>query len=262
MVTVTSGSGDRVTHRVVAARDGELVLRGDANAAVDPRPYRQQSVDRVVADLPGVGYVVGTVTGPLGLTALTVLVGLLVLLLLRPELMEPPAPGRHRRPVRRRDRRAVVSGGVLVVLVGGSVLGPGQVGPTWAAPWTDAVPVTGASYTAHTVTKPSVISCIVTGTALETKTARIVFAAVSLPHALAYSATIVQTGQALAVVDLGVTRAVDFNSSLLSTVLNQPYDIRLVARLPAPNGAWQSVATTQRVTVTLLGLGVSCGAVA
>ncbi len=117
----------------------------------------------------------------------------------------------------------------------------------------------GVTHTAYVVPKPAIVSCTVSGGALSQKTATIVWTEVSLPHALDYTATIVQTGQTMSVTDNGTTRQVAFSAGLLSTVLNATYDIRLQAKLPAPNGSWVSVVANQPVTIGLLGLSMSCG---
>jgi signal peptidase len=72
-----------ITHRVVDAgvRPGgvELVLRGDANASVDPQPYRVQRVGLVLAGIPFGGSALATLQSPVGLGVATVGVALLVL---------------------------------------------------------------------------------------------------------------------------------------------------------------------------------------
>ena len=137
VVSVTTPQGSRVTHRVVSRTGEELVLKGDANAVADATPYRARTVDRVVAHVPMVGYVVGWLTGPLGLALLGALGLGLLALVVRPQ---------------------VLAGVAVLALVTVSVVGPGQVSPGWAAPWTDPVTVSGSSYTAGVVGAP-VVSC-------------------------------------------------------------------------------------------------------
>ncbi len=157
----TSASGSRVTHRVVSRRGDELVLKGDANAVPDAAPYRAATADRVVAHVPLLGYAVGWLAGPIGLGLLGVLGLGLLALVVRPELLAAAASVPE--PVRaahRGRRRSLLSGAGVVALVTVSVVGPGQVRPGWAAPWTDPVPVSGSSYTAGVVGAP-VVSCTV-----------------------------------------------------------------------------------------------------
>ena len=130
--------------------------------------------------------------------------------------------------------------------------------PAVAAPWTDPVAVTGTTLTAYTVPKPVITSCVVTG-GLGQKTATITFSEVSTPFALDYTSTLAETGQSITVVDDGATRHVAFSAAILSTVLNQTYNVRIQAKLPSPNGAWVSVNANQPVTVGLLGLSMNCG---
>jgi signal peptidase len=83
VVTVTRDGAVPITHRVVSAdpRPGgvELVLRGDANATVDPQPYRVQRVGLVVAGIPFGGSVLAAVQSPVGFAVATIGVALLVL---------------------------------------------------------------------------------------------------------------------------------------------------------------------------------------
>lgn len=159
VVSVTSPTGRRVTHRVVDRAGDQLVLKGDANAVVDPAPYRTASVDRMVAHVPLAGYAVGAVTSRGGVLVLGTLALLLVALVVRPQLLGDPgsrSPGRRRaaKPVARRARTATLA---TVALAGLLVLGPGQVRPGWSAPWTDTAVAT-ASYTSTTIA-PATLTC-------------------------------------------------------------------------------------------------------
>jgi signal peptidase I len=59
VVSVPTGDGERVTHRIVGiAHDGpvtQLELRGDANAVSDPHTYRVTTADVVIAQVPWLG---------------------------------------------------------------------------------------------------------------------------------------------------------------------------------------------------------------
>lgn len=77
VVTVDRPGQLPITHRVVSVgpvsgddRARELVLRGDANTADDPVPYRVESARRVIASMPGAAAVISwwqqpVVFGPL-----------------------------------------------------------------------------------------------------------------------------------------------------------------------------------------------------
>ncbi len=155
VVTVTAPGGARVTHRVVGTDGRILRLQGDANAAPDPQPYRPSTVDRLVAHVPLVGYVVGWATSGVGLLALTLLGAALLLLVLRPQLLAPEAMAPKSR--HRRARARVGPTAALVVTVTGLVLlGPAQVRPGWSA-WGDEATIS-AGYAAVTVAAPT-LSC-------------------------------------------------------------------------------------------------------
>jgi signal peptidase len=84
VVTVTRDGTIPITHRVVSVdpRGGDwadLVLRGDANTADDPDPYRVQRVGLVVAGVPFGGSALVGLQSPLGLGIATVVVALLML---------------------------------------------------------------------------------------------------------------------------------------------------------------------------------------
>jgi signal peptidase len=83
VVTVTRDGSVPITHRVVSAdlRPGgvELVLRGDANATVDPQPYRVQRVGLVLAGIPFGGSALAAAQSPVGFAVATIAVALLVL---------------------------------------------------------------------------------------------------------------------------------------------------------------------------------------
>jgi hypothetical protein len=99
--------GEPVTRRVVsAAVDGDettLVLRADAATDADPEQHVVHAADRVVWSVPVAGYVVETVSSPVGLVGIGVL--FVVVTLLTPVLPEhTPLPGgRHR------SRRAILA---------------------------------------------------------------------------------------------------------------------------------------------------------
>lgn len=250
IVSVKTASGSRVTHRIVTVTEREdhatLALKGDANTATDAVTYDVTSANRVLLSVPKAGYVVAWLAGPIGLFLLGGYVVWLFMRVLRPH----------------RAGRGHAGGHVMlaVAAVGMVTASSTNAKPPWTlAAWTDAVGVSGTTLTAYLVPKPAITSCTVTGGGLAQKTATIVWTEVSSPHALDYVATIQETGQSLTVTDNGSTRQVQFSAGLLSTVLNATYNIKITARLPAPNGTWVSATSTQPVTIGLLGLSMSCG---
>ncbi len=150
VVSMTTPEGSRVTHRVVERGAAGLVLRGDANATVDPGSYAGPTADRVFAHVPGLGYAVGWASSPLGVVVLG-LVGCVLLGLVILPRAERRTPGRRRARIPVGPSRRAAAGGAVALLVGFAILGPGQVRPGWAAPWTDPVPITGSSYGAVTL---------------------------------------------------------------------------------------------------------------
>jgi signal peptidase I len=264
VVSVIDSGGNRVTHRVqnVAAQGNarQLTLKGDANQTPDAEVYTVTRAARVLFHLPKAGYAVDAAASPAGLFVLGLYVaGMLALVLRRRPPEDKDVPPRARRGGSRRAERPkkarAAARSVAVAVVGATLM---VSSPASAAFWTDDVPVTGI-LTAHTVPKPAITSCSVSGGSLSQKAATIVWTEVSSPLALDYTAVIVETGQALTVTDNGATRQVVFSAGLLSTVLNQTYTVRIQANLPAPNGSWVSVVSNQPVTVGTLGLSLSCG---
>ena len=65
-----------VTHRVTSIeqqfKNWEITMRGDANAADDPQPYTVRTVGKIVATVPGAGYVAGVFRTPFGITGIVV----------------------------------------------------------------------------------------------------------------------------------------------------------------------------------------------
>jgi signal peptidase I len=158
VVSVTTASGTRVTHRVVAtepASGGQvlLTLRGDANRVEDPERYAVGSAYRVFGQVPWVGYAVAWMFSPTGLFLLGLAIGLLVLFTRKGA--GPPAGGRraHRAPPRR--HRAQRTGAAAIATVAALAC---TVGPASAAPWTVNLTLAGTTLTAGTVPAPA-LSC-------------------------------------------------------------------------------------------------------
>ena len=91
VVSVPDARGRRITHRVVEARPAgpgasgpvALTLQGDANQAPDAEPYVVSAADRVVADVPLLGYVVGWFAGGAGTFVLGAVAAALALSVVR-----------------------------------------------------------------------------------------------------------------------------------------------------------------------------------
>lgn len=154
IVSVRS-EGTRITHRIKAVEfDGDtavLTLKGDANEVQDAHPYRVKSADRVFFDVPVVGYVLSYASGPVGVFATGVVAALLVWLIFRPTGRR----GGARRAPGRRKSGAVAAGLIVAVAVLVPVAHPA---PVWAA-FSDTGAANGSDLSAHTVVRPSNVSC-------------------------------------------------------------------------------------------------------
>ncbi len=267
VVTVRTSTGSRVTHRVVAvdgagAGHAVLTLRGDANPTPDLEQYPVSSADRMVTDVPLAGYVLSSMRTPVGLVVLGGLGAVLLLFAFAGGRrgggtggtggtgVTGSNGGRHRG-----SRSAVVAESSGAGLLGMLSLAALVTVPSGAA-WTDDVAVSGTTLTAYDVPKPAIQSCTVTG--LGQKTATIVWTEVSSPYPINYTAIIVETGQSMTVTDNGTTRQTQFSAALLSSVVNQTYNVRITASLPAPGTSWTDTSN-QPVTVGALGLSLTCG---
>lgn len=268
IVSVVNADGNRVTHRVVnsaAQQDArQLRLKGDANKVADSEVYTVTRADKVLFDVPKAGYVVDAAASPGGLFVLGLYVaGMLMLVFRRRDrddrgVTEPPRPVAERRggscrvDTSGRSRSVARSVAPLTTAAILTVAAPAS-----ATAWIDPVTASGTTLRTYTVVKPAITSCVVTG--LSQKTATITFAAVSSPFALDYTATVLETGQLITINNGGGSRSVAFSAGLLSTVSNATYNVRIQAKLPAPNGSWVSVVANQPVTIGLLGLAMTCG---
>lgn len=100
VVSVLSREGVRITHRVVSAEPNgdttRLILKGDANPVADQEPYDVTEVDRVLVDVPWLGHVVSTLSGPVGLFLAGVLVSVLAFAAFGPRRTTAPRGGARR----------------------------------------------------------------------------------------------------------------------------------------------------------------------
>jgi signal peptidase I len=165
VVTVPTSTGSRVTHRIVdideAGSGVILTLRGDANPVPDEEVYPVSSADRMVVDVPLVGYVLSAMRSPAGLLVAGALTAALLLFLFSGGQHRggggggaggPAVRGRHRgaRPAK---SAASAGAGVLSTLSLTALLAMPS-----AAAWTDPVDISGTTMTAHTVPAPT-LSC-------------------------------------------------------------------------------------------------------
>jgi signal peptidase I len=153
VVSVRTGSGARVTHRVVgidlSSRTASLTLKGDANEVADAETYVVGSAYRVFWHVPWVGYAARAVVTPAVLWLLSLGA---VVLLLRTRSGRGSGGGRRARRApagRHRARRA----GATAVATMAVLAGP--AGPAGAAAWTDPVAISGSTFTAGTVPPPA-----------------------------------------------------------------------------------------------------------
>ncbi|OCW88193.1 signal peptidase I [Nocardia farcinica] len=100
VVSVIADNGNRITHRVVsvdaaAGNSVSLVLKGDANADSDALPYVVTDVERVLADVPHLGYAVAWSSTPTARAAGVILAVWLLVAVFGPR-RRGRSSGRHR----------------------------------------------------------------------------------------------------------------------------------------------------------------------
>jgi signal peptidase len=269
VVSVLTDSGVRVTHRVVRTEPIDehvlLTLQGDANDTPDRQPYAVDEVLRVRLHLPALGYAVRAVSGPIGRALGGALAGALLATALWPPRAraarrEPRYRPKHlaARPVRapRLHRRPALAGAVALLLLAGMAAEVASARPALAA-WGDTATASVGSFAAYTVPAPATPTCVVTGNALSGFNAHIQWPAVTSPHALGYTAVIVDNGTTLTVGSSGGNRFVDVGSGLLGSLLGTTITVRLRS-IVATTPAWTSPPTDQRLQVALLGLNLTC----
>lgn len=252
VVSVKAASGVRVTHRVASIAEAgdrqSLILKGDANSTPDRAPYLVSHVDRVFFDVPSLGYAVVWLARPVGRSAVGALVAVLLIVGFATGEARPPR-GRH---------FAGTAAAVLAVgLVGLGGLDRGRTESTLAA-YNDTGTATAGQFAAYTVPAPLITSCAVTGNSHSGFTATITWSAVTTPHAISYSARIVQSNTALTVNISGATRNVKvMTTGLLGSLLGTTITVEVLG-FPTVAPTWKSAPTNQNLTVGLLGLSLSC----
>ena len=154
IVSVENSSETRITHRITAIEPNgsraALTLKGDANEDADAVLYVVSSADRVLFSIPRAGYVVSWLSGPIGIFAGGLLVGLLSIVAF--------TPGRNRkRGGNKRD-------GALVAVLAVGLAGLGGVSPIRAvsteAYFVNPAKAGNAILTAHTVPAPGSFTCV------------------------------------------------------------------------------------------------------
>lgn len=167
VVSVPTSGGERVTHRVVSVEhlgdQAVLRLQGDANDAADASPYVVRGADVVLFSVPKVGTAVGWVTTPVGLVALSLYAGYLIVVIVRGPARRPPPSGGGRRRnngARHRGTRAAVVLPLVAATLASGALTMARTEPTLAA-WTDGVAVSGTTLATYSVPAPAGNGCAV-----------------------------------------------------------------------------------------------------
>jgi signal peptidase I len=149
VVTVATGHRGYVTHRVVAVERSDagvrLILRGDANGTADPVPYSAGSVYRTWLVVPGLGYLLAWLAGPLGLLLVGAAGGLVAIRLARNLSAQRPA----------------VWLTCLTIVTAGAVAGGLLTRGPWrsAAAWSDTATVSGTQLGTLTVNPSPAFNC-------------------------------------------------------------------------------------------------------
>ncbi len=150
VVSVTDADGVRVTHRIEALQaDGDtavLTLRGDANQSPDAATYEVTKVDRVVGDVPVLGYAVAAVASPAGVLLGVLMVGGLLWLGFGPAVARSTP----------RRTRLLVAGGAVGAVVVGALFAPTV---STMARWSDTATMTSGTVQAASVDTPGNFSC-------------------------------------------------------------------------------------------------------
>ena len=156
VVTVRTGEGVRVTHRIkdisFSGEKATLVLKGDANAVADDKVYVVKSAPRLMFDVPRAGYVVSFVSGPIGIFAGGLLVGVVLLMVFR--------PGNPRSKKKGGGSRKAFSA-VAVMIIGTSVTGVFSGAQTQAY-YTDSASMTSGAFNrpAPPPVPPTITACV------------------------------------------------------------------------------------------------------
>lgn len=259
VVSVRDSAGTRVTHRVVSVSlsgsKGELVLRGDANARPDAETYTVRSVDRVLFDVPYVGYALSWTNHPAALFLVGASVPALLFFAFRPR-------GGTRGGGRRKAAR---SGTALAVLGLVGIAVPGV--PGTSAAFSDVGTMTTGTVSAHTVTSQAQPACAnVDGFLVLGNIARVTWAQVNALYEYTWELrradnnNLAASGTVGSGIAQGATVTVDISTGLIGT--NTNYNVIVRARLVTPN-TWVAATTTttpvRRASIIIIGAAFRCG---
>lgn len=160
IVSVRNAQGVRVTHRVeTIERSGYsavLTLKGDANENADAEPYTVTEADRVFFDVPGVGYLITWLSGPIAIFLGGVLAGVLLMIAFRRKPSDASAessdepPAQAARPTKRGGQRSMTPVAVLLAIACTTGIGASGVENTQAAFTDDASAGSGGFSTTST----------------------------------------------------------------------------------------------------------------
>ncbi|MDO9495210.1 MAG: signal peptidase I [Nocardioides sp.] len=163
VVSVADEGGTRVTHRVVSiATQGEqrqLTLQGDANRTADREVHTVSEADRVIGSVPWAGYVLGWMSGRVGMLLLGLYGAFLASVLLRGRDEEAPPRAKGRRRAGPSGHRRHASRVLAMTMLSGAALLPGPA----SAAWTDSVAIADTGLNATTLAAPANFSCSVLG---------------------------------------------------------------------------------------------------
>jgi signal peptidase I len=258
VVSVLSSQGTRVTHRVVSTSPaGDLVrleLKGDANSIPDAESYVVSRVDRLVFVVNGAGYVVGWLSGPIGIFACGLLVGALLMYAFdvrrqqppprhdRPNPHSEPRPDREERPpVRPRSGRTAMLRGARVASLA-TVLLVSWTSVLTRAAWADSGTATTGTFSGYVVSAP-VLSCVsAVGSATVTWT--------NVNDATSYAVTVTRQGQAPQVTIVPISPRTFTVTGLVSLATT----VTVAARVDYGSTTWVSAASNVRTLTSVLGV--------
>lgn len=248
VVSVKDAAGERVTHRIVTidtsagSDERVLTLKGDANRDTDSAPYSVTRADRVLLDVPLVGYALSFLRSGPGLFLLGILAAGLVLVSIRPggssRAGSRRGGSRRKEGGRRRTARLAVPAamGLTVLAV---------AAPAMAA-FTDAGKITSSTVSTHTLARPTDIACSLGFLSLSMNIdttpgpdLRYTYVA----EIWTTAATPTQVGTTKTMTTNGTKRRYSFGSADIGSLLsvNTTYEVRVYST-PTGSTSWESSA--------------------
>lgn len=261
IVSVMSADGTRVTHRVQALTTAggmaELTLKGDANGSADRETYTVGSADRVLFNVPRVGYAIGYATSGPGLAVGAVMVVGLMWLVVR--------PGRSGGAKGGGRRRAGAVGVVAAIAITGSLAE--SPAPTQAY-FSDQGTVTSAAVSTHSVVSQAQPVCVdVDGFLTLGNIARLTWPQVDARYEYTWelrqlSGTVVlgSSGQVGGGQAVGTAVTPDIGTGLIG--INGNYNVAVRARLRGATSwtaATETITPVRRASILVLGVSMRCG---